>query len=55
LVLKPFIYFGHERLWYNFIKVKKWPVHCIYRNKYDESNNNNTEYKFWRWNSKCFI
>jgi uncharacterized membrane protein len=23
LVLKPFIYFGHERLWYNFIKVKK--------------------------------
>ena len=23
LVLKPFIYFAHERLWYNFIKVKK--------------------------------
>jgi len=23
LVLKPFIYFAHERLWYKFIKVKK--------------------------------
>ena len=23
LILKPFIYFAHERLWYSFVKVKK--------------------------------
>jgi uncharacterized membrane protein len=24
LLIKPVIYFFHERLWYKFIKIKKW-------------------------------
>ena len=23
LIMKPFIYFGHERLWYKYIRIKK--------------------------------